>query len=32
MEINQFTSRSQASYLELEGAFLVSNIIKVVND
>ncbi|CAD8086788.1 unnamed protein product [Paramecium primaurelia] len=32
MEINQFTSRSQVSYLELEGAFLVSNIIKVVND
>ncbi|CAD8097411.1 unnamed protein product [Paramecium sonneborni] len=32
MEINKFTSRSQASYLELEGAFLISNIIKVVND
>ncbi|CAD8095367.1 unnamed protein product [Paramecium sonneborni] len=32
MEINKFQVRTQASFLELEGAFLVSNLIKLIND
>lgn len=31
MAINQFTKKMQQSYLELEGAFLVSYIIKDIN-
>lgn len=32
MENNNFTIRISPSYLELEGAFIVSNIIKDLND
>ncbi|CAD8173646.1 unnamed protein product [Paramecium octaurelia] len=32
MEINKFQVRTQASFLELEGGFLVSNLIKLIND
>lgn len=31
-EINQFNVRTQASFLELEGGFLVSHLIKLIND
>ncbi|CAD8097357.1 unnamed protein product [Paramecium sonneborni] len=32
MEINKFQTRTQASFLELEGGFLVSHLIKLIND
>ncbi|CAD8179593.1 unnamed protein product [Paramecium pentaurelia] len=32
MEINKFKVRTQASFLELEGGFLVSHLIKLIND